>query len=417
MKSSDAAGEYGRREMKIQLSDHFNYKKLLRFTLPSIVMMIFTSIYGVVDGFFISNFAGKTEFAAVNFIMPVIMIVGGLGFMIGTGGSAIVARTLGEGRREKANEYFSMMIYVTVVLGLVVAVLGEILLRPVTYALGAEGDMAEYCILYGRISFLSIMQFMLQNVFQSFFVTAQKPQLGLAVIIAAGVTNMVLDYLFVGVFQWSVAGAAAATAIPAEVVEAGTKGIKLPKVLNQEEVLKLLEQPDLRTDEGYRDRTMLEVLYATGMRVSELLGLPVSGVNLQMKYIIAFGKGSKERLIPIGGIAVEYLDKYLNVVRPKLLHTKNPNVKNLFLSMSGNEMTRQRFWQIIRGYGHQAGLNKELTPHMLRHSFATHLLDNGADLRSVQELLGHSDISTTQIYTHLTNKRLRDIYEKAHPRA
>ena len=162
---------------------------------------------------------------------------------------------------------------------------------------------------------------------------------------------------------------------------------------------------------------MLEVLYATGMRVSELLGLPVSGVNLQMKYIIAFGKGSKERLIPIGGIAVEYLDKYLNVVRPKLLHTKNPNIKNLFLSMSGNEMTRQRFWQIIRGYGHQAGLNKELTPHMLRHSFATHLLDNGADLRSVQELLGHSDISTTQIYTHLTNKRLRDIYEKAHPRA
>ena len=204
---------------------------------------------------------------------------------------------------------------------------------------------------------------------------------------------------------------------PAEVVEAGTKGIKLPKVLNQEEVLKLLEQPDLRTDEGYRDRTMLEVLYATGMRVSELLGLPVSGVNLQMKYIIAFGKGSKERLIPIGSIAVEYLDKYLNVVRPKLLHTKNPNVKNLFLSMSGNEMTRQRFWQIIRGYGHQAGLNKELTPHMLRDSFATHLLDNGADLRSVQELLGHSDISTTQIYTHLTNKRLRDIYEKAHPRA
>ena len=204
---------------------------------------------------------------------------------------------------------------------------------------------------------------------------------------------------------------------PAEVVEAGTKGIKLPRVLNPEEVLKLLEQPDLGTHEGYRDRTMLEVLYATGMRVSELLSLPVSGVNLQMKYIIAFGKGSKERLIPVGGIAVEYLDKYLHVVRPQLVHTKNSAVKNLFLSMNGNEMTRQRFWQIIRGYGHQAGLSKELTPHMLRHSFATHLLDNGADLRSVQELLGHSDISTTQIYTHLTNKRLRDIYEKAHPRA
>ncbi len=204
---------------------------------------------------------------------------------------------------------------------------------------------------------------------------------------------------------------------PAEVVEAGTKGIKLPKVLNKEEVLLLLQQPDLSTDEGYRDRTMLELLYATGMRVSELISLPVTGVNIQMKYVIAFGKGSKERLIPVGSIAVEFLTKYLNVVRPKLLHEKNPNIKNLFLSMYGNEMTRQRFWQIIKGYGHKAGLYKELTPHMLRHSFATHLLDNGADLRSVQELLGHADISTTQIYTHLTNKRLRDIYAKAHPRA
>ena len=204
---------------------------------------------------------------------------------------------------------------------------------------------------------------------------------------------------------------------PAEFLENPKFTRSLPEVLTRQEMTAVLNGPDLSDKLGFRDRTMLEVLYATGMRVSELLGLPVSGVNLQMKYIIAFGKGSKERLIPIGGIAVEYLDKYLNVVRPKLLHTKNPNVKNLFLSMSGNEMTRQRFWQIIRGYGHQAGLNKELTPHMLRHSFATHLLDNGADLRSVQELLGHSDISTTQIYTHLTNKRLRDIYEKAHPRA
>ena len=168
---------------------------------------------------------------------------------------------------------------------------------------------------------------------------------------------------------------------------------------------------------GRRDLAVLELLYGAGIRVSELTGLTLSQIDLAERYVLVFGKGSKERLIPVGCIAVEYLGKYLNVVRPKLLHTKNPNIKNLFLSMSGNEMTRQRFWQIIRGYGHQAGLNKELTPHMLRHSFATHLLDNGADLRSVQELLGHSDISTTQIYTHLTNKRLRDIYEKAHPRA
>lgn len=204
---------------------------------------------------------------------------------------------------------------------------------------------------------------------------------------------------------------------PAEVVEAGTKGIKLPKVLNLNEIQSLFEQPNIASDEGYRDRTMLEVLYATGMRVSELLSLQVANVNLQMKYLIAYGKGSKERLIPLGSIAVEYLTKYLNVVRPKLVHSENENVKNMFLTMNGCEMTRQRFWQIIRKYGHQARLSKELTPHMLRHSFATHLLDNGADLRSVQELLGHSDISTTQIYTHLTNKRLREVYEKAHPRA
>lgn len=204
---------------------------------------------------------------------------------------------------------------------------------------------------------------------------------------------------------------------PAEVIEAGTKGIKLPKVLSRQEVIELLKQPDLSTDEGYRDRTMLEVLYATGMRVSEILGLSVANVNIQMKYIIAFGKGSKERLIPMGSIATDFVNKYLNVVRPKLVHEKSGDIKNVFLTRNGKEMTRQRFWQIIRAYGHEAGLNKELTPHILRHSFATHLLDNGADLRSVQELLGHSDISTTQIYTHLTNKRLRDIYEKAHPRA
>lgn len=176
-------------------------------------MMIFTSIYGVVDGLFVSNFAGKTQFAAVNFIMPVIMIIGALGFMIGTGGSAIVAKTLGEGKPEKANQYFSMLVCVIIVAGLIVAAIGEMCLRPVTYALGAEGEMAEYCILYGRISFLSITQFMMQNVFQSFFITAERPQLGLAVMVAAGAANMALDFLFIGIFEWGVAGAAAATAV------------------------------------------------------------------------------------------------------------------------------------------------------------------------------------------------------------
>lgn len=203
---------------------------------------------------------------------------------------------------------------------------------------------------------------------------------------------------------------------PAEVVEAGTKGIKLPRVLSEDAVVRLLNQPDITTAEGFRDRTMLEVLYATGMRVSELINLTLDRVDLNMKYIIAFGKGSKERIVPLGSVAAEFLQQYLEKVRPKLTHAdRNTNI--VFLAFGGHELTRQRFWQIIRGYGRKANINKALTPHILRHSFATHLLDNGADLRSVQELLGHSDISTTQIYTHLTNKRLRDIYAKAHPRA
>lgn len=203
---------------------------------------------------------------------------------------------------------------------------------------------------------------------------------------------------------------------PAEVVEAGTKGIKLPRVLSEDEVVRLLNQPDITTEEGFRDRTMLEVLYATGMRVSELINLTLERVDLNMKYIIAFGKGSKERIVPLGSVAAEFLQQYLEKVRPKLTHAgRNTNI--VFLAFGGHELTRQRFWQIIRAYGRKANINKALTPHILRHSFATHLLDNGADLRSVQELLGHSDISTTQIYTHLTNKRLRDIYAKAHPRA
>ena len=202
---------------------------------------------------------------------------------------------------------------------------------------------------------------------------------------------------------------------PAEVVEAATKGLRLPKVLSVEEVDLLLNEPNLGTPEGYRDKTMLEVLYATGMRVSELLDVPVGSVNLQMKYIIAFGKGSKERIIPLGSVAIKYLTRYLEVVRPQLV--KDEKEKHLFVNLWGHPMTRQRMWEIIKAYGQAAGIKRPLTPHVLRHSFATHMLENGTDLRVVQELLGHADISTTQIYTHLTNKRLRAVYEKAHPRA
>ncbi len=204
---------------------------------------------------------------------------------------------------------------------------------------------------------------------------------------------------------------------PAEVIEAANKGLHLPRVLSLQEVEDLLDEPNLGTLEGYRDKTMLEVLYATGMRVSELLNVTVASVNLQMRYIIAFGKGSKERIIPLGSVAVKYLEHYLEVVRPQLLRDSNGKGEYLFGTLWGRPMTRQRFWELIRAYGRSAGIAKELTPHVLRHSFATHLLDNGTDLRVVQELLGHADISTTQIYTHLTNKRLRAVYDKAHPRA
>ena len=199
--------------MNIQLSDNFDYKKLLRFTFPSIVMMIFTSIYGVVDGLFVSNFVGKTPFAAVNFIMPVLMLLGTLGFMFGTGGSALVAKTLGEGNKEKANQLFSLCVYVSIVLGIGLTVLGILLLRPIAAALGAEDELLDNCVLYGSIVLLALPFFILQMEFQSFFVTAQRPHLGLTVTIASGVANMVLDALFIAVFHWGLVGAAAATAI------------------------------------------------------------------------------------------------------------------------------------------------------------------------------------------------------------
>ncbi|WP_059068108.1 MATE family efflux transporter [Mediterraneibacter massiliensis] len=199
--------------MAIQLSDHFNYKRLLKFVFPSIIMMVFTSIYGVVDGLFVSNIVGKAAFAAINLIMPVDMIFGGIGFMLGTGGSALVAKTLGEKEPEKANRYFTMMILITVIIGVIISAIGIGIMRPVSIFLGADEAMLPNCILYGRIMMAFNVSFMLQNAFQGFLITAEKPSLGLAVTVIAGITNMVLDALFIGVFHWGVAGAAFATGV------------------------------------------------------------------------------------------------------------------------------------------------------------------------------------------------------------
>ncbi len=196
---------------KIQLSEHFTYRKLLRFVLPSIVMMIFTSIYSVVDGLFVSNYVGKTALASINLIFPLLMAISALGFMFGTGGSAIVGKTLGEGKKEKANEYFSLIVYTTAILGIIFTVIGMLIVPQASRMLGAKGELLSNCIMYGRLSFISMPAFMLQNVFQSFFVTAEKPKLGLGVIVTAGVTNMVLDFLFVAVLGFGLKGAAVAT--------------------------------------------------------------------------------------------------------------------------------------------------------------------------------------------------------------
>lgn len=204
---------------------------------------------------------------------------------------------------------------------------------------------------------------------------------------------------------------------PAEVLEAASRGLHLPKVLSVQEVERLLDEPNLGTLDGYRDKTMLELLYATGMRVSELVNVPVKNVDMKMQYVIVMGKGSKERMLPLGRTALHYLEHYLMVVRPQLLHGKPDKAAELFVTGWGGSMTRERFYEIIVAYGKSAGISKRVTPHMLRHSFATHLLNNGTDLRIVQELLGHVDISTTQIYTHLDVERLREVYDKAHPRA
>lgn len=201
--------------MAIRLSDHFTYRKLIRFTLPSIAMMIFTSIYSVVDGFFVSNFAGKTAFAAVNLIMPVLIIVATVGFMMGTGGTALVAKTYGEGDKERANSYFSLIVYVSLAFGIVLSLLGFIFTKPIAIAMGADGELLKNCIIYGRINFIALPFFILQVMFQSFFVAAEKPKLGLVITISSGLTNMVLDAVLVLFLPQGLklVGAATATAI------------------------------------------------------------------------------------------------------------------------------------------------------------------------------------------------------------
>ncbi len=197
--------------MAIQLSEHFNYRKLFRFTFPSIIMMIFTSIYGVVDGIFVSNFVGKTAFTAVNFVMPVIMILGAVGFIFGPGGSAIVAKTMGEHKPREANMQFSMIVYAAAITGIILAVVGIIFIRPIVSLLGAEGEMLDTCVLYGRIILAATPAYVLQYAFQSFFITAEKPALGLKVTVASGVSNIILDALLVAVLPLGIVGAALAT--------------------------------------------------------------------------------------------------------------------------------------------------------------------------------------------------------------
>jgi integrase/recombinase XerD len=202
---------------------------------------------------------------------------------------------------------------------------------------------------------------------------------------------------------------------PAAHLESPKLEKKLPKILTISEVEELLKQPNTFLPTGMRDKAMLELLYATGIRVSELISLNISDINLDMGYIKCYGKGAKERIVPLGSIAAKCVQEYIGKGRPKLVRTYEEAA--LFVNHHGNRLTRQGFWKIIKKYAQEATINKEITPHTLRHSFATHLLENGADLRSVQEMLGHADISTTQIYTHVTKNRLKEVYDKAHPRA
>ena len=202
---------------------------------------------------------------------------------------------------------------------------------------------------------------------------------------------------------------------PTDLLESPKAGSALPKNLSLEEVERLLAQPDPSELLGARDQAMLEILYATGLRVSELLALRLKDINMEVGYLVAYGKGNKERLVPFGDQALESLKRYLTTFRPRLC--KSGKVPYLFLNRSGRKLSRQGFWKLIHRYALLAGITSPVTPHVLRHAFATHLLERGADLRSVQLLLGHSNISTTQIYTHLNSERLKKIYHRHHPRA
>jgi integrase/recombinase XerD len=201
---------------------------------------------------------------------------------------------------------------------------------------------------------------------------------------------------------------------PSEELESPRTVQTLPEILTSREVEELLEQPDLKTPLGVRDRAMLETIYATGMRVSELIGLPLNHVNLEAGYALIYGKGSKERVVPLGSEAIGWIARYLETVRSGLV--KGKEISPLFVGRCGKGLSRQRFWKSVKGYGWKAGIKKRMTPHLLRHSFASHLLERGADLRSVQMMLGHVDISTTQIYTHVTGEKLKKVHTKYHPR-
>ncbi len=203
---------------------------------------------------------------------------------------------------------------------------------------------------------------------------------------------------------------------PTETLESPKTWRTLPKYLSEEEVEQLLQQPDLSRPHGLRDRAMLEVLYATGLRVSELVCIRIEEINFDAGFLRTFGKGSKERIVPVGDSALDFVQRYLAGARSHFMRRRRSSV-HLFVTQQGKRMTRQYFWLMVRKYGQRMGIEKNLSPHTLRHSFATHLLEHGADLRSVQMMLGHADISTTQIYTHVTRERLKQIYDKYHPRA